>query len=231
MSYDPHKNFAYSTVLTAPSPATSGTSVVLQSGDGANFPAAPFNITIWPAGAQPTPANAEIARCTVKATDTLTITRAQESSSARTVVVGDQIAATITAKTLTDIEVPGANLGTSSIATSQSTTSSTFGDLGTVGPSVTVTIGANGAALVSVACEMFNSTTDYCLVGMVVSGANTIAVKQYLVNQGNTDHQMSNTFLLTGLSAGATTFKMQYANVNNSSTATFANRQISVIPY
>jgi hypothetical protein len=43
-------------------------------------------------------------RVTAISTDTLTITRAQESSSARTIVVGDQIAATITLKTLTDIE-------------------------------------------------------------------------------------------------------------------------------
>src|ERR1035437_10232044 len=104
MAYDNHVNFAYSTILTAPSPATSGTSVVVQSGDGTKFQAASFNATIWPAGAQPTTANAEIVRVTVVSTDTFTITRAQESSSARTVVVGDQIVAGITAKTITDIE-------------------------------------------------------------------------------------------------------------------------------
>jgi hypothetical protein len=61
-------------------------------------------MTIWPAASKPDPANAEIVRVTVVSTDTLTITRAQESTSARTVIVGDQVAATITAKTLTDIE-------------------------------------------------------------------------------------------------------------------------------
>lgn len=101
---DAHKNFAYSTVATAPSPASSGLSLVVAAADGAKFPAPPFNVTIWPAGAQPTTANAEIARCTAKATDTFTITRAQEGSSARTVVVGDQIEAGITVKTLTDVE-------------------------------------------------------------------------------------------------------------------------------
>src|SRR5438105_2262796 len=95
---DAHANFAYSTVATAPSPATSGTSLVVASGDGAKFPATPFNVTIWPAGTQPTTANAEIARVTTRATDTLTITRAQESTSARTVIVGDQIANTATIK-------------------------------------------------------------------------------------------------------------------------------------
>src|SRR3990167_6680199 len=104
MAFDPHKNFAYSTVLTAPSPASSGLSLVVQSGDGAKFPAVSFNATVWPAGQNPTTANAEIIRVSAIATDTFTIAREQEGSSARTIVVGDQIAATITAKTLTDAE-------------------------------------------------------------------------------------------------------------------------------
>lgn len=104
---DAHKNFAASLVATAPSPATSGTSLVVTAAEGGLFPAVPFNATVWPAGTQPTAANAEVVRVTNIATDTLTITRTQESSSARTVVVGDQIAATITAKTLTDAEAAG----------------------------------------------------------------------------------------------------------------------------
>lgn len=101
---DAHANLAVSTVATAPSPATSGTSLVVGSGHGARFPAAPFNATVWPTGANPDPSNAEIVRVTARSTDTLTITRAQEGTTARTVVIGDNIAATVTAKTLTDIE-------------------------------------------------------------------------------------------------------------------------------
>lgn len=101
---DAHKNFAYSTVATAPSPATSGTSLDVQAGDGAKFPAVPFNAVIWPAGAQPSTTNAEIVRVTNISTDTLTITRTQESTSARTVITTDQIMAGITAKTLQDVE-------------------------------------------------------------------------------------------------------------------------------
>lgn len=101
---DLHANFAYSTVATAPSPATSGTSLTVASGDGSKFPTVPFNATVWPASSQPTAANAEIVRVTARSTDTLTIARTQEGTSARTIVVGDQIAATITAKTLSDIE-------------------------------------------------------------------------------------------------------------------------------
>lgn len=101
---DAHANFAYSTVATAPSPATTGTSLVVAAGNGALFPAVPFNAVIWPTGTQPLSSNAEIVRVTAISTDTLTITREQESTTARTVVVGDQIMAAITAKTLTDLE-------------------------------------------------------------------------------------------------------------------------------
>ncbi len=104
MAFDNHANLAYSVIATAPSPATSGTSLVVQTGDGAIFPAAPFNATIWPAGSSPLVGTAEIVRVTAKSGDTFTITRTQEGTSARTVVAGDQIAATITAKTITDIE-------------------------------------------------------------------------------------------------------------------------------
>lgn len=101
---DAHANFAVSAVATAPSPATSGTSLVVTATEGARFPATPFNAVICPTGVLPTPANAEIVRVTNIATDTLTITRAQEGSTARTVVVGDLIYAAVTAKTLTDVE-------------------------------------------------------------------------------------------------------------------------------
>ena len=95
-------NFAYSAVATAPSPATSGTSLVVTAGQGALFPAVPFNAVICPTATQPLASNAEIVRVTAISTDTLTIARAQEATTARTVVVGDQIYAGVTAKTLTD---------------------------------------------------------------------------------------------------------------------------------
>ena len=104
MAFDNHVNFAYSTVLTAPSPATSGTSLVVQSTDGTDFPSVPFNATVYPAGAQPSDDTSEIVRVTNVSTDTFTITRTVEGSASRSIVVGDQIVTGITAKTLTDIE-------------------------------------------------------------------------------------------------------------------------------
>lgn len=101
-----YKNLAYSLIATAPSPATSGVSLVVTAATGTKFPAVPFNATIWPVSSQPTTANAEIVTVTAVSTDTLTITRAQEGTAARTVIVGDQIAATITAAML---DIPQAN--------------------------------------------------------------------------------------------------------------------------
>lgn len=103
-TYDAHKNFAASLVATAPSPAASGTSLVVTAAEGVNFPAVSFNATVWPTGARPTKTNSEIVRVTNIATDTFTITRTQEGTSARTIVVGDNISANITAKTITDLE-------------------------------------------------------------------------------------------------------------------------------
>ena len=97
---DTLKNFAYSLVATAPSPATSGTSLIVTTGQGSYFPATPFDATIWPAGVQPSNTNAEIVRVTNVSTDTLTITRAQYGTTAQAITVGYQIAQTVDANLL-----------------------------------------------------------------------------------------------------------------------------------
>ncbi len=104
---DAHPLFAYSTVATAPSPATSGTSLVVASGHGTRFGSTfPCNATVYQAGAtaEQIASGGEIVRITARSTDTLTITRAQEGTSARTILVGDQIAVTVTPKSFTDLE-------------------------------------------------------------------------------------------------------------------------------
>ena len=97
-------NFAYSHVATAPSPADSGTSLVVTTGDGSGaFPVAPFNVVIWPTGEQPLGSNSEIARVTLRVEDTFTIVRTQEFGNNRSVVAGDQVAAMVTKKMLIDL--------------------------------------------------------------------------------------------------------------------------------
>jgi hypothetical protein len=100
---DPYKNLALAIVATAPSPATSGTTLTLTAGQGAYLPTPPFNATAFDVKVYPTPANAEIVRVTAKAGDVLTIVRAQEGTTARAIVAGDAIAATFTTKFVTDL--------------------------------------------------------------------------------------------------------------------------------
>lgn len=95
---DPRTNGAYSTVATAPSPATSGTTLVLATGDGARFPTGSFNVVVCATGQRPifvtgsTGVNAEIVRATRTAgSDSLAIVRAQEGTTARTIVTGDDV--------------------------------------------------------------------------------------------------------------------------------------------
>ncbi len=99
---DAQGNLAIGTVYAAPSPAISGTALTVSPGQGARFPAAPWNATVWATGQIPDPTNAEIIRVTGVAGDVLTIVRAQESSTARMVLVGDTLALTVTKKTFTD---------------------------------------------------------------------------------------------------------------------------------
>lgn len=159
-------------------------------------------------------------------------------------IVGISDTQTLTNKTidgsqLVNSSVSASKLATSAasatIATSEGTTSATFTDLTTPGPAVTVTIGANGLALVTVSAELFNNTLgDYAVMGFAVSGASTIAaaVASSLYNKAdvaNNSWRGSYTTLVTGLTAGSTTFTAKYERITGG-TATFVNREISVVP-
>jgi len=64
---------------------SSATAITLQSGQGSKLPPAPFNLIWWNSTDYPNPAddpNVEIVRVTNVSTDTLTITRGQEGTSA-----------------------------------------------------------------------------------------------------------------------------------------------------
>lgn len=108
---DTHKNFAKGTLTN--SPGTAGTSFVLGSGEGARF-AANMPVTIVPDQTQPDSSNAEIGYVTGVSSDTLTVTRAQESTTAKNAQAGWLVLGTITAKSLTDIETDVAGKASSS---------------------------------------------------------------------------------------------------------------------
>lgn len=159
-TFDAHKNFAVSSVATAPAPATTGLSLTVTAGTGALFPAAPFNCTVFPAGSSPTSSNAEIIRVTVVAGDVLTIVRAQEGSSARSIIAGDTIANTVTVKDFTDIETAinavGGGAAISAGAFSQSTGTVQFSNSNGVsfglnaGGIMTASVAAGGGGLTNI---------------------------------------------------------------------------------
>src|ERR1017187_8578044 len=107
MALDAATNFARANLSTG---YTSGaTSIVLATGTGARFPAAPFN-AVWynstDYGSPEDDPSVEMVRCTVISTDTLTVTRGQESTSAanhNTAGKTYTLSAGPTAKLLTDI--------------------------------------------------------------------------------------------------------------------------------
>ena len=107
MALDNSKNFAKTTVSTGYT--SSATSIVLSTGHGALLPAVPFNAVWYNATDYPDPSddpNKEIVRVTAIATDTLTITRAQEGTTAtnkNTSAKTYKLIAGLTAKTMTDI--------------------------------------------------------------------------------------------------------------------------------
>jgi hypothetical protein len=136
-------NFGYSLVATAPSPATSGTTLVVTSGDGAKFPAAPFDLTLYPVGQLPLIGNAEIVRCTNVSTDTLTIARHQYGTTAQSVAVGWAVDNAVTANLLTQINQ---NLGLTQLnAATSGTFTAAIGDIIETSGASTITLPASPA--------------------------------------------------------------------------------------
>ena len=136
-----HTNLAFSTVATAPSPTTSGTSLVVASGHGARFPSLSagdtFRCVVCPTSTKPSVSNAEIIYITARSTDTFTITRGEEGTTPRDIQVGDDIFLTPTASEfdgfLTDMSItasPASDHSVSGIKTTLTATANVnFGDV------------------------------------------------------------------------------------------------------
>ena len=118
---------------------------------------------------------------------------------------------------------------TATVATKQSTTSTSFTDLTTPGPAVTVTTGTKALVIVT---AYINSTVDQYM-GFAVSGATTVAAAtgySLTLMSNVADYprlQVSGIWMVTGLTAGANTFTAKYKV--SSGTAEFTNRFITVI--
>jgi len=111
-------------------------------------------------------------------------------------------------------------IGTNSVATSQSTTSTTYADLATVGPTVTLTTGTS--ALVTLYAQ-FVCNESQPSIGIEVSGATTISPNKttsgvYMDTVVGAYYQfMTKTYQVT-LTAGSNTFKMKYLTTTNAFT-------------
>lgn len=120
----------------------------------------------------------------------------------------------------------------STVATSQTTTSTTYTDLTTVGPTVTVDTGTTATVIFS--ATLSNNTLDIpSYMSVEVSGASTVAASdtwctlQDGVAIGSVERALS-AHRFTGLSEGTNTFTCKYRVGAN--TGTFADRHLIVIP-
>lgn len=123
------------------------------------------------------------------------------------------------------------------VATSQGHSGvSTWVNLATTGPAVTATVPASGVVKVTV-CGHANNTTSggYGGMGFALSGANTVAAAntkclQFGTSAQTFDMRAAATFLLTGLSAGSTTFTAKYNQFGGPGTTNWSDREIIVEP-
>lgn len=119
-----------------------------------------------------------------------------------------------------------------SFDTTESTASATYTNLTTPGPAVTVNIGVNGLALVSIGAQyQNNNASGFASMSFAISGATTQAAsdKFALYTGSQVVAKASSVFLLTGLTPGSTTFTTKYAALV-AGTSTFLWRSIAVVP-
>ena len=100
----------------------SQTTIALMSGDGAKLPTPPFNLSLWDRETHPDVtniANYEIIRVTARNVDNITVTRAQESTTASNKAVGSIAYLGVTAKTISDLDVSIAEAKTTPVDADQ----------------------------------------------------------------------------------------------------------------
>jgi hypothetical protein len=124
----------------------------------------------------------------------------------------------------------GITYSNATVATAETTTSSSFTDLTTAGPAVTVTTGTTALVIVraSISTESADRTAN---MGFAVSGATTIAASTTncfsVRDVGSKSVIMASSVIAVTLTAGSNTFTAKYSS--NGSNVEFANRNITVI--
>lgn len=118
------------------------------------------------------------------------------------------------------------------VSATETRTVATFGDLATVGPSVTVNTGTK--AIVVISCQLSNNTVgQFARTSYAVSGATTIGASLLYAlawqNAGSSQHMACSYVTYQTLNAGFNTFTMKY--YASGGTATFLRRRILVFPF
>jgi len=110
-----------------------------------------------------------------------------------------------------------------------------FADLATVGPAVSVDVGAAGRLLVQVTCGISGGSGGQGKAGFEISGATAVAasVNSAVIIGGAVGvaevGQAGATYLVTGLNAGSHVVKMVYASTGT--TMTYFARTLAVQPF
>jgi hypothetical protein len=117
--------------------------------------------------------------------------------------------------------------------TSETTTSTSYTDLATVGPTVSAT--ASTRAIVSITARVSNSSSaEESFIGVDLTSATTQSPSDNFALQQeggatNVSDQKSYVALMTGLSAGSTQFRMKYRVTGG--TGTFHRRRLMIMPF
>lgn len=126
------------------------------------------------------------------------------------------------------------NVGNDLVATNETTTSTTYTDLTTSGPSVTVTTGTTVLVVISSTMRCTSAGAGGMYASVAVSGATTIAAvdtRALLFEPASAGEYWKASFIafIATLTAGSNTFTLKYRTVSGI-TAEFSNREITVIP-
>jgi hypothetical protein len=176
-----HKDNAISTVASGSTAigSSSGTGINVVASQGARFALGPA--TVCPASTVPDPTNAEVVYITAIASDALTVTRAQEGTTALTnIAVGYVIYQGPTQKTFTDIENAVGAIETPTINTQSGTTYTlVLSDAGKVieignAAANTVTIPANSSVAFPIGTQI--------IVRQTLAGLTTVAITTDTLN-------------------------------------------------
>lgn len=117
------------------------------------------------------------------------------------------------------------------VAASQTITGTTsYSDLATVGPQVTVTTGAQ--ALMFLYCSALNNGTTSSLMAVDITGASTISASDNVSvgSSASTGFRATSVYMQTGLTPGSNTFTAKYKTGNAANIGTFQDRRMTVLP-